>query len=388
MGRYGHGNPSTRKEYFVNQEALYVTVEFFMYEIGDWSPDDKLVVKVENQGIDLGQFSGSTTQNENYNGSVGGIIFSRRSWGAKTNIAFGESYDQIHNVSLTIPSSYFSEDGTYVITEENFDFNDGSWKNMEIETFANYGNALSTYDTNGNYPSKSFQVPLVAEQIVIALDLFERNVPGNVPSSQDDFFAIINNVIVPFELFTEKEQTNSNGDHIFSSGKEGGIELSRQSTHISNGILHSVLITVPNKFFKQGNIDFEVLLSLNEKTLGPHQSFGIGKFRIEAHGICRRRSLTAHIDGGYNSELQKEQEQNNNNKDNVPGVDSEEGPYCLAKDYPCDGGDNMVYACHYSGRQGYQTFCIPENDSEILRFYAKDYCGPCVGGYGGVDWST
>merc|ERR1711933_35514 len=64
-----------------------------------------------------------------------------------------------------------------------------------------------------------------------------------------------------------------------------------------------------------------------------------------------------------------------------------EGPYRRARDFPCEGGDNMVYACHYSGRQGYQTFCIPESDSEILRFYTKDYCGPCVGGYGGINWS-
>jgi hypothetical protein len=42
----------------------------------------------------------------------------------------------------------------------------------------------------------------------------------------------------------------------------------------------------------------------------------------------------------------------------------------------------MVYACHYSARHGYQTFCVPELDSDILGFYPKDYCGPCVGGYG------
>jgi hypothetical protein len=42
----------------------------------------------------------------------------------------------------------------------------------------------------------------------------------------------------------------------------------------------------------------------------------------------------------------------------------------------------MVHVCHYSARLGYQTFCIPEADSEVLRFYKNDYCGPCVGGYG------
>merc|ERR1711937_277671 len=52
-----------------------------------------------------------------------------------------------------------------------------------------------------------------------------------------------------------------------------------------------------------------------------------------------------------------------------PSDDLEDGPYCVHKDYPCEGDeDDMVYVCHYSSRAGYQTFCIPEMDSDILRF--------------------
>jgi hypothetical protein len=55
-------------------------------------------------------------------------------------------------------------------------------------------------------------------------------------------------------------------------------------------------------------------------------------------------------------------------------------PYCVNKDFPCDGDEeNMVYVCHYSNRGGYQTFCIPEADSDMMRFYSNDYCGPCEG---------
>jgi hypothetical protein len=65
-----------------------------------------------------------------------------------------------------------------------------------------------------------------------------------------------------------------------------------------------------------------------------------------------------------------------------PSKDSDE-PYCLHADYPCvdsDGEeDGMVHVCHYSTRAGYQTFCIPEVDSDIMRFYTNDYCGPCEG---------
>jgi len=62
--------------------------------------------------------------------------------------------------------------------------------------------------------------------------------------------------------------------------------------------------------------------------------------------------------------------------------------YCNAVDFPCsneNSGEGMVHVCHHSARLGYQTFCIPEADTEVLRFYQKDYCGPCVGGVGGVN---
>jgi len=69
-----------------------------------------------------------------------------------------------------------------------------------------------------------------------------------------------------------------------------------------------------------------------------------------------------------------------------PSLDNENGTfYCSAADYPCGETDVMVYVCHYSARSGYQTFCVPEADSEILRFFAHDYCGPCVSGFGGVN---
>jgi hypothetical protein len=64
---------------------------------------------------------------------------------------------------------------------------------------------------------------------------------------------------------------------------------------------------------------------------------------------------------------------------NYPIVD---GHFCASEDFPCGETDNMVYACHYSARHGYRTFCVPEPDSDLLGFYPKDYCGPCVGGYG------
>jgi len=53
---------------------------------------------------------------------------------------------------------------------------------------------------------------------------------------------------------------------------------------------------------------------------------------------------------------------------------------CSSKDHPCNG--DMVYVCHYSSRHGYQTYCVPEADSDIVEFYPKSYCGRCTGGQG------
>jgi len=57
--------------------------------------------------------------------------------------------------------------------------------------------------------------------------------------------------------------------------------------------------------------------------------------------------------------------------------------FCSALDYPCGENENMVHVCHYSSREGYQTFCVPESDSDVIAYVPKDYCGPCVGGYAG-----
>jgi hypothetical protein len=71
--------------------------------------------------------------------------------------------------------------------------------------------------------------------------------------------------------------------------------------------------------------------------------------------------------------------------DELAVSDSARPKYCLARDLPCEEGEGMVHLCHYTRKTGYQTFCVPEADSEVLQFYVHDYCGPCVGGFGGVN---
>jgi len=90
--------------------------------------------------------------------------------------------------------------------------------------------------------------------------------------------------------------------------------------------------------------------------------------------------------------LPNESDQNSVRKDRQSGVvstsepsaDAKDGHFCVTEDYPCGENNDRVHVCHYSARDGYKTFCVPEADSDVLAFYKKDYCGPCVGGYGGT----
>lgn len=55
-------------------------------------------------------------------------------------------------------------------------------------------------------------------------------------------------------------------------------------------------------------------------------------------------------------------------------------PYCLALDFPCGTKAEMVSVCHYDRLWGYGELCIQERASDMLEYYPRDYCGPCMGG--------
>ena len=64
--------------------------------------------------------------------------------------------------------------------------------------------------------------------------------------------------------------------------------------------------------------------------------------------------------------------------------DESEDHFCVVEDYPCGESGDKVHACHYSKKDGYKTVCITEEESDAIRFFPKDYCGPCVGGFASV----
>lgn len=111
----------------------------------------------------------------------------------------------------------------------------------------------------------------------------------------------------------------------------------------------------------------------------------LGKCGDHGAGSCSyvyRIPCSTDVACEYERRLESESESEGGEKANEfeLNYDTEDTPYCLHKDYPCEGDDkNMVYVCHYSSQAGYQTFCIPEMDSDILRFNENHHCGPCDG---------
>jgi len=60
---------------------------------------------------------------------------------------------------------------------------------------------------------------------------------------------------------------------------------------------------------------------------------------------------------------------------------------CSLEHFSCGDNGKSVNVCHYSAKDGYQTYCVPQADSDVVAYFPKDYCGPCVGGYANVEAS-
>jgi hypothetical protein len=161
--------------------------------------------------------------------------------------------------------------------------------------------------------------------------------------------------------------TTSMGTYYDTLGIDSSIEYHGTGADEDNSPIgyQGFEVIIPNGYFSQGTlaIGFKALIGSN--------------ISVGYYGIDKVRLVTKCSDP--NAMRMLEQATMAAAEPALAG--EEESYYCLAQDFPCDGGDDYVNVCHYSARLGYRTFCIPEADSEVLRFYANDYCGPCVGGF-------
>jgi hypothetical protein len=132
----------------------------------------------------------------------------------------------------------------------------------------------------------------------------------------------------------------------------------------SGGNKYSVAMAVPSKWYSNNGYK----LPISFKFLSSQLRYGIDNVRLHAN-CARTRQLESPV---YD-------EASGIPSDNTGDADLSAMYYCSAVDFPCGNDANMVHVCHYSTQNGYETHCIMESDSEILRFYQKDYCGPCLG---------
>ena len=223
-----------------------------------------------------------------------------------------------------------------------------SWTDGTEYTDSKLGTFLGRLGVDHSMVSKVFTVQAEAEKVTVTFDFYDVN---GKPSNKDVFKLGVQNTYLDLKLF--------------ENGKDGKLvnynDIAVIYTKNTAGTIYSVTATIPQKWYATYNnklpITFKIESSKKASEIA-QDSFGVDNVKIVADCSRRRR-------------VQKKSD----------ATEDKEGFYCSAQDFPCDGGD-MVNVCHYSTRKGYETFCIPEADSEILRFYSQDYCGPCIGGFG------
>ena len=227
-----------------------------------------------------------------------------------------------------------------------------SWIDGTEYTDSKLGTFLGRLGVEHQMVSKVFEIPAEAEKVTVTFDFYDVN---GKPSNKDVFKLGLQNTFLDLKLF--------------DNGKEGKLmnynDIAVIYTKNTAGTIYSVTATIPQTWFATYNYKLPITFKIESGKSASEiveDSFGVDNLKIVADCSRRRR-------------VQKS-----------VATEEKEGYYCSSKDFPCDG--DMVHVCHYSTRKGYETFCIPEADSEILRFYSQDYCGPCIGGFGGVNGAT
>jgi hypothetical protein len=214
--------------------------------------------------------------------------------------------------------------------------------------------------------SKVFDVPVNSDSVDITFDFYDID---GMPSA-DKIYVGVQGSYLDLDLFKADGSKKFYNDIQVTGTLSANRNISFKSDKSDS--IYAVKMTIPKYWYEKNGYKLRISFKIETATSINKESYGIDNFRL--HASCKRRQLDSE-DGSVVSPPASE-----------PDESGDDGSfYCLSVDFPCEGGAGMVNVCHYSTRKGYETFCIPEADSEILRFYTQDYCGPCVGGFGGVN---
>jgi hypothetical protein len=392
----GLDSPEVSKTFEVPTDSSEITLQFDLYENDGLDSDDEVFIRINDVYLNLISYISGTSE------------------GTKTG-AFGELAASVttlgsnHNMQLTIPDTWYPDGrltvgfkvSTRVAETVGFDNvvltsacaakltdpnsiscpTDGGNREISFEDFENgeaetWGGLESTDSGFTTFlgrlgqenpeVSKDFPVPDGAASVVLAFDFY--SIDGFSPG--DKAYVTIAGSSIDLGLFDSSGSGSTNYNDITVTKAES----TKQNIGFSTGELDQkfqVELVIPARWYTSGMLEIGFKVQMEKAT--DVTSAGIDDVRLTA--VCesvQRRDLGQTVPSQTAPVAE-------------PDIYAEDGGYyCSVEDFPCKGAGN-VYVCHYDARRGYQTFCLPESDSDVLRFYSNDYCGPCVGGYGGVN---
>jgi len=276
------------------------------------------------------------------------------------------------------------------------DFESGSaplWNNGVVSFDPSLSRFLGRMGREENRVDKTFLIATESSSVTVEFILYEID----QWEPEDKFSVIINNNRIDLGQFyeTDTEENLFN----YESGSKFGITWLRYSITPSMNVAfnetfadqaHKVELYIPPIHYITGNLNIDFSVDMDD--IIENESVGIDNIKVTANGLCHTNS-PAFASGsiipsrsGPNRLLDESERLSVLNTQVYDTENEIETAYCSAKEYPCDGG--KVNICHYSPHLGYQTFCVSEEESDIVKFYVNSYCGPCVGGFGGKWFSS
>ena len=302
------------------------------------------------------------------------------------------------------------------------------WKNGLLSLDDRYGHFLGRLGLENSFVSKTFRVPDNAESIQLEWSIYTLGkVPWNM--RKDEFHVKVGISDVTVLGGEEGYNKGYNKDHYsLDDGIEFGVET---DDHDQNH--HHVKMEISNRdYYPTGELalSFHVVMteSISKKSAGVDNlvilavlvddkcgnggnSSDDDEQKDEKKGGAKalpedetktktKTSTVSTTDTGTTSSSQSFQQAQRKYQSNrqhgggvtknaaEPAMDGSSSVplhdgVCFAEDFPCGNQPGMVYICHYSISKGYSTYCLKEEETDIVRSYKDDYCGPCVGGYGG-----
>lgn len=283
-------------------------------------------------------------------------------------------------------------DESVVVEYQDFESSSyGTWKNGIISYDPVLTKFLGRLNKENNHVDNTFFVSSKASSVTVEFIMYEID----QWDSNDGFIVTVNSNRVDLGQFYEEDQTENMMN--YESGSKGGISWLRYSITPAMDVAynsayadqaHKVELLIPPSYYADGTLDIELRVNMLKSI--ENESAGIDNFKVTAHGLCFSRDL-ALSDGlvlplkagpnrllDENYMLYDQASQITNKKAGKEG----ETPHCSLKEFPCED-KQKVHICHYNPHIGYQTFCVSEDESDIVQFYANSYCGPCVGSFGG-----